>query len=366
LKPAVTIVGAGIAGAAAAWRLTRHGFHVRVFERSNVVGGHIRTEWMNGVPYEPNGAHVFHTHDEDVWRLVSKLTDFVPYRHRVVIRVRGHLLSWPIQTRELSALSDFDDITEQLKRRPKVPDNTNFETYCVSLLGTVLYNECVREYTRKQWGRDPHTLSAAVAAGRVELRNDGYGDLFRDPFQGWPRHGYAALIEAMLDSAEVHLGEVVTIDDLPSVTQSGDPVVVTSALDDFLREPGALPWRGVRLQPQFQPSVTLAQPAMVINEPSPSVAWTRTIETKWAIDELHERAGTIVMREFPGASAKHYPVADVGGGSRAIQSELEHRLHEYRRNPLYTAGRLATYRYINMDAAVRDGLDAASQIMKAR
>ncbi|WP_018254438.1 UDP-galactopyranose mutase [Salinispora mooreana] len=356
------VIGAGITGAAAVWQLGQLGYAVRVFEREQVVGGHVRTEWMHGIPYEPHGAHIFHTTDEPVWRLVTKLADFVPYRHRVVIRVRGQLIPWPIQRSAVSQLPDGAQLVYELNRRPTSVDTTNFETYCVSLLGRTLYDECVGPYTVKQWGRDPHTLSASVAKGRVELRDDGYLDFFRDPFQGWPRAGYGMLVEAMLQEAEVNLGTTVTADHMSDVAARGEPVIVTSALDDFFAEPGALPWRGVRLESTLLRGVTLAQPAMVVNEPALAVPWTRTIETKWALDDLHDISGTVVMREFPGADAKHYPVLDAAGTNLATQASLERRLTAFRRNPIIPAGRLAGYGYINMDVAIRRGLNAATQI----
>lgn len=358
----VVIIGAGLSGAAAAWLLTRKGFRVEVYEKSNVIGGHVRTEWIHGIPYEPHGAHIFHTYDSSVWRLVSETVELVPYRHRVLTSVRDRLISWPPQENELRELSEFEDIVRELAARPAVRDHTNFETYCISLLGPTLYSVAVRGYTQKQWGRDPETLSADIAKGRVELRTDNDVEFFRDPYQGWPRGGYAELVEAFLGSAVIHLGRTVTVNDLSAIARRYQPVIVTSALDDFFEEPGALPWRGIRTESIYLPEVTLAQSAMVINEPADNVAWTRSIETKWALGELHDRLGTIVQREFPGAPAKHYPVLDSAGEYSRIQRSFERRLAHYPRNPIYSVGRLATYRYINMDAAIVSGLHAANQI----
>ncbi|MEU1447900.1 UDP-galactopyranose mutase [Streptomyces mirabilis] len=357
-----TIVGAGLAGAAAAWFLTRRGFSVEVYEQAHVVGGHVRTEWFRGIPYEPHGAHIFHTDHRSVWDLVSGTVEFVPYRHRVLTRLRGRLVSWPPQRAELCASADFTDIALELADRPGAVDESDFESYCVSVLGPTLYGESVRGYTEKQWGRHPRTLSAAVARGRVELRNDGCHDFFRDTYQGWPRRGYGDLVEALLRQAVVHLGCRITLKDLPEVSQAGRPVIVTSALDDFLGEAGALQWRGVRLQPVYLPETALAQPAMVVNEPSVTLAWTRSIETKWALPELHDRLGTLVLREYPGAEAKHYPVLDAAGENQRTQRELEHRLLGQSRNPIHTAGRLATYSYINMDVAILQGLRVAEKV----
>ncbi len=200
------IVGAGLTGATAACELARQGFRVRVYERADVIGGHVRTEWLRGIPYEPHGAHIFHTDDTAVWNLVSKYTDFVPYQHRVTIRVRSHQLSWPLQRSELSRLEEWPQVERELSSLPPEPDTTNFATYCRSLMGQTLYDLCVRNYTMKQWGRAPEELSASVAVNRVELRDDDYRGLFRDRHQGWPERGYTDLVENLLDSAEIHLG----------------------------------------------------------------------------------------------------------------------------------------------------------------
>lgn len=361
----VCIIGAGLSGASAAWLLTRNGFQAEVFEKAAAIGGHVRTEWIRGVPYEPHGAHVFHTYNRSIWRAVSGTVEFVPYRHRVLSSVRGHLISWPPQETELEQLEDFEDITRELAARPAMPDETNFETYCISMLGPALYAAAVRGYTEKQWGLDPATLSAAVAKGRIEMRADGYTELFRDPYQGWPRPGYTELVEAFLGPSVVHLGCTVTLRDIASIARPGQPVIVTSALDDFFAEPGALPWRGIRTEATYLPAISLAQPTMVVNEPAADVAWTRSIETKHALVELRDHRGTVVQREFPGAPAKHYPILDSAGKYRRVQDGFERRLASHQGNPLFPAGRLATYRYINMDAAIASGLRAARQAAAA-
>lgn len=357
------VVGAGLTGATVASELSRQGFQVRVYEQADVVGGHVRTEWLRGIPYEPHGAHIFHTDDTEVWNLVNKSTRFVPYEHRVTIRVRSHQLSWPLQKSELPQLEEGPQVERELTSLPPEPDPTNFETYCRSLMGQTLYDLCIRNYTMKQWGRAPEELSASIALNRVELRDDDYRGLFRDRHQGWPERGYADLVESLLDRTETHLGKPVTHADLTEIARPGEPVVITSALDDFFAgELGPLEWRGVRLESQYLPDTKLAQASMVVNEPDLAVPWTRTIETKWALESLHEVPGTVVMREYPGAAAKHYPVPDSAGKNKALQSAYEEKLAAITRNPLIAAGRLATYRYINMDQAVRHGLDAARRV----
>lgn len=357
------IVGAGLAGAVAARRLVEHGFQPRVVEREHVVGGHVRTEWLDGVPYEPQGPHIFHTTDQEIWNFVSRVVEFLPYRHRVVTRIREHLLTWPLQVAELTRLEEWTLIEKELTDLPCEPRLTNFATYCKDLLGSTLFELCIYGYTVKQWDRDPADLACSVALGRIELRRDGFIDLFRDPYQGWPRYGYANLVERLLAECEVTLSTTVTIGNLRELCAPGEPVVVTSALDDFFdMSRGALEWRGVELVPVRIPTVTLAQPAMVIKEPSIHIPWTRTIETKWVRPDLHGSPGTVVMREMPGAAVKHYPVPDAAGENARRQAVYLADILRYRRNPLVPAGRLATYRYINMDDAIRDGQRAADYV----
>jgi UDP-galactopyranose mutase len=358
------VIGAGLTGAVAAWTLAQQGYQVQVYERADVVGGHVRTEWIRGIPYEPHGAHIFHTTDATIWQLVKTLCTFAPYRHRVLTRLGNRLLTWPLQLPEVRQLEEWCDIERELDSRPAYPDRTNLETYCESIMGATLYRLFVRDYSRKQWGRDPDTLTAGVAYGRIELRDDGNPDYFRDPYQGWPTGGYGELVEAMLGSAQIQLGSAVRLSDLRTLTRPGDPVIVTAPLDDFLEDEfGPLEWRGVRLRAAVLSDVTLSQAAMVVNEPDPAIPWTRTIETKWALSALHDRAGTVVMREFPGEDVKHYPVLDAAGANRARQKAYEVWVAAHTRNPLFVAGRLGHYSYINMDEALRQGIDAAHKVL---
>ncbi len=345
--------------------LRKAGWNVAVVERSEVVGGHVRNSWMRGLPYEPNGAHIFHTDDEDVWRLVSSLVNFEPYLHKVRTRVGGQELSWPIQLDELAGLAEWRSIQRELAVLPEHRDDTNFETWCISLMGETLYHLFIEGYTEKQWGRRPSDLSCQFAPKRVDLRTDGYLPLFRDPYQGWPREGYGALVEALLADTPVILCEEVTQSNLAQLVKPDVPVVLTCALDDFFdHSEGQLEWRGVHLVPHYLPDEKLAQSAMVVNEPSANIDYTRTVETKWVFPELHSESGTVIAFEYPGAPAKHYPVLDAENRNQTLQQRYGARAEAFLRNPLVPAGRLANYTYINMDEAMRQGMNAASRVEK--
>ena len=356
------VVGAGLTGLTAARFLHASGAAVTVYEQDFTLGGHARSETMHGVPYEPNGAHIFHTSDRSVWRMVTSLVRMLPYRHRVLTDVAGEMFSWPIQVDELHRLDAYSRIVKELDVRPSVIDSTNFETWCVSQMGETLYGLFIDGYTTKQWGRPGSMLAADLGPKRVELRTDGNRDLFRDPYQGWPALGYGALADALGQDVEIVLGQAVTLDSLPDVVAPGIPVVVTAPLDAFCDEVyGALEWRGVRLTAQWQPGTRFAQEAMVVNRPDPAVPYTRTIETKHVLGGNLQPPGTVLMHEYPGAPAKHYPVPDADGDNRRRQEEYESLLLHVDRNPLIPAGRLARYTYINMDQAMTEGVRAANR-----
>ena len=360
----VAVIGAGLTGLTAAHCLAEWGIDVTVYERDFVLGGHARNEWIQTIPYEPHGAHIFHTSDPVVWQLVTSLIQVLPYRHRVMTELNGEMFSWPLQASELDRLDEYSQILDELDALlpSDVDEATNFEEWCIALMGPTLYGLFIEGYTQKQWGRAGRQLSKALGPKRVELRQDGYRDLFRDEHQGWA--DYAVLAEKLAGNHRVLLGQEVTLDELPDLVPPDVPVIVTSALDDFCCDQhGPLEWRGVRVTALWMPDVHQFQPAAVVNRPSLSIPYTRTIESKWVLGEPGRFVkGTIVMYEYPGAATKHYPVLDSIGRNAVSQSRYELSLARYQRNPITVAGRLGRYTYINMDEAMREGMDAARRV----
>ncbi|MFJ2607541.1 UDP-galactopyranose mutase [Streptomyces sp. NPDC091279] len=359
----VTIIGSGLAGATAAAALHDAGADVRVLEQSPVWGGQLRTEHAGGILYEPHGAHILHTTDRQVWDFVTDRVEMLPYRHRVMTEVDDRVLSWPPQISELEQLPQWADIRRELDQCPRTPRTTNFETWCEDIMGPTLYALFIRPYTIKQWGTDPRELAAQWAPKRIELRVDGYRDLFRDPYQGWPRGGYLTLIDALLGGVPVELGAPVDAENVAERTRGADAVVLTAPLDVFFRHAlGELPWRGVRLESHFIPGADHVLPCGVVNHPGLDQTYTRRIETKWMSGQTRE--GTVVSYEYPGAPARHYPVDDVEGKNRGLAHDYRALVAQELGPRVHLAGRLATYTYIDMDQAIRQGLNAAARILK--
>lgn len=368
----VAVIGAGWSGATVARVLHDAGIAVEVFEAAGAVGGHSRVERLGGVVYEPNGAHIFHTSDREVAAFVQRFGMSRPYEHRVVTEVflpddGGRvLLSWPPQLEELRELPMWPAIAHELERRPAVAGGANFEERVIQLMGATLYSLLVRDYTIKQWGRDPTELSSSIAPKRVELRSDGYRRLFRDRWEYFESEGVNAVVENVLEPVPVTCRTELSLADLDHLDAAVDHVVVTAPLDQFAGDPGTLEWRGISMRSRHLPMASeeaTATEAYVVNRPSPTVPYTRTVETKHASGQ--RIAATVVSEEHPGADRRHYPVPTPEGRNEAANRDLQDRIRCDAPRPVSFCGRLANYTYIDQDQAIRQGIDLARRLLDA-
>ena len=373
-QPRILIVGAGLTGCTLAHRFARAGLASTLLERAEVPGGLIRSEHMNGVLYEPHGSHIFHTEDEEVWKLANEMTPFNDYRHRVDILADGKVLNWPILLSDIDRQSQAEEIHRQLAERKGVDaaaraQAANFEEWCLELMGPILYERFIRPYTEKQWGRPARELSAQWAPRRVSVRWDNDPYLFPDPFQGWPAgpNGYTDLVDGLLDDPliEVRTGVDVALEDLDGwMTETGSQVVVlTCPLDVFCDgRLGELEWRGILVRNVHIPHREYAQGAMVVNYPGAEFPFIRIHETKHASGQQCE--GTVLGFEFTGAPTRYYPIETER--NRTLNDRYQELLRsEVGGDRLFFAGRLANYLYIDMDDCMRQALDASEEVLHA-
>ena len=366
----VAVVGAGWSGAVTAERLSAGGIDVEVFERAANVGGHSRSETLNGVVYEPNGAHIFHTSNADVAAYVDRFGLSRPYAHAVKAQVHlGDddaltLLSWPPQLEGLRDLALWPTIEKELAALPKNPAGEDFETFVMSLMGPTLYNLFIRDYTAKQWGRPATELSSSFAPKRVELRDDGYRRLFRDQWEFFPADGMNSVIEGVLAKSSVTCGAEVLIKDLAGMEGDFDAFVVTAPLDWLLGRDGELEWRGIHLKSRYVPverPEETCTPAYVVSWPDLRYPFTRTIETKHATGQ--QIMGTVVSEEYPGAPARHYPVPTVDRRFEALNERYKDEVRNALDRPVYFWGRLANYLCINQDQAIEQGFACSAEVL---
>jgi UDP-galactopyranose mutase len=367
----VLVVGAGWSGAVVAERLAAAGLDVHVYERTMAAGGHARAERLNGVVFEPNGAHIFHTSNEVVARYVMRFGMNRSYEHSVAARVHVYpeeaprLLSWPPQVGELRELPIWRSIERELAALPARPTGDDLESYAISLMGATLYRLFVKGYTRKQWGRDPKDLSSRFAPKRIDLRRDGNRRLFTDKWEFFPSGGVNSVVERILAAVSVAYGVEVDLAFLLEHERGHDAFVITSPLDALLGRDGELEWRGIRLESTYHPQVDEAgtlTDAYVVNWPDERYAFTRSIETKQATGQAI--LGTVVSHEYPGAATRHYPVPTLDGRNERRNEELKQEIAAALARPVFFCGRLADYVYINQDEAIARAMKCSEDVVR--
>ncbi|HEX5826842.1 MAG TPA: UDP-galactopyranose mutase [Candidatus Limnocylindrales bacterium] len=350
------VAGAGFAGSVVAERLASQlGQRVLVVDRRPHVGGNAYDERNEaGHLVHRYGPHIFHTNSEAIFDHLSQFTAWRPYEHRVLARVRGRLVPIPINRTTLNelfdaGLEDEDAAAAFLAARAEPVEHAHTsEDSVVRAVGRELYELFFRGYTRKQWGLDPSQLDASVTA-RIPTRTNTDDRYFTDEFQAMPKAGYTALFERMLDHPLI---EVRTGTDYREVGRGAyRNLVYTGPVDEFFgRRFGALPYRSLRFEFETLP-VSQAQPVGTINEPSEGVPHTRTTELAHLTGEWG--GSTTLVREYPRAEGDpYYPIP------RPQNAALYERYRALAdaTPDVHFVGRLATYRYYNMDQVVGQAL----------
>jgi UDP-galactopyranose mutase len=368
----VLVVGAGLTGASVARHLVEASdAHVTVLEvRDHVAGNAHDPLSPSGVRIHSHGPHAFHTQSDEVFAFLSRFTQWHPYEHRVLADVSGNLVPVPCNFNTIMALSPDQgeglvrDLSSRYRDNEHVPmlRLRNSEHPVDQIVGELAYEALFVGYTKKQWGLLPEELSPSVT-GRVPVRM-GFDDrYFTDRHQALPTPGYTEMVAAMLDHRriDVSLSSHATAEQF----RNFDEVLFTGPIDqlcDF--ELGPLPYRSLRFE-FIEHSRESVQPVAQINY-TREHAWTRTTEFKHMTGQVHP--ASVTAREFPqahipGENDPYYPIPRAD--ERNIHDQYETLVAQ--RFPNVTlAGRLADYRYYNMDQAVARGLSVARSMVTSR
>ncbi len=351
------VVGAGFAGAVMAERLAAgSGRRVLVVDRRpHIAGNAYDVADAAGILIHQYGPHIFHTNSADVFEYLSRFTGWRPYEHRVLADVRGHQVPVPINRTTLNTLFDAGLETEAdaaaflAARAEPVETIRTSEDVVVSSVGQELYRLFFRGYTRKQWGLDPSELDKAVTA-RVPTRTCTDDRYFTDTYQAMPDKGYTAMFAAMLDHPNITLRlgtDFATIKD--AVTY--DLLVFTGPIDEYFGQRyGPLPYRSLRFEHRTLP-VAQHQQVAVVNYPDEAVPYTRVTEYKHLTGQ--QSPVTSVTYEYPSPTGDpYYPIPRPE--NQALFKRYE-ALTLAEPDVLFV-GRLATYRYYNMDQVVGQAL----------
>ena len=354
----VLVVGAGFAGAVMAERLAEAaGLKVLVIDRRPHVAGNAFDELDgHGILIHRYGPHIFHTNSDEVFAYLSRFTEWRPYEHRVLADVAGgKRVPIPINRTTLNALYDAgletDEDAADFLRAKAEPRETivTSEDVVVSSVGQELYRLFFQGYTRKQWGIDPSELDKSVTAS-VPTRTNTDDRYFTDKHQAMPRDGYTRMFERMLDHPRI---DVLLSTDFREARDAVeyDRLVFCGPIDEYFDwRHGKLPYRSLVFKHE-QREEEWFQPVGVVNYPDPDVPYTRITEYKYLTGQ--DAPATSITYEFPSAEGDpYYPIP------RPENQELFRKyeaLADAEEKVLFV-GRLATYRYYNMDQVVGQAL----------
>jgi UDP-galactopyranose mutase len=353
----VMVVGAGFAGAVMAERLaSQSGLKVLMIDRRPHIAGNAFDRLDEaGVLIHQYGPHIFHTNSSDIVDYLSQFTAWRPYEHRVLAHVGGKLVPVPINRTTLNMLYGLDLQTDEqaqaffAARAEPVDVVETSEDVVVSAIGRELYETFFRGYTRKQWGLDPSQLDKSVTA-RVPTRANTDDRYFTDRFQAMPADGYTALFERMLDHPNIDVRLGVDFREVRAV-HPHDHLIFTGPIDAYFDYRfGKLPYRSLRFEHETLDREWL-QPVASVNYPDEAVPYTRITEYKHLTGQ--QAARTSITREFPAAEGDpYYPVPRPENHTLFKRYEA---LAAAEPNTTFV-GRLATYRYYNMDQIVGQAL----------
>lgn len=367
----VLIIGAGFSGAVLARQLADAGRPVVIFESRPHLAGNCHTERdeETGIMVHRYGPHIFHTSSDRVWAYVNRFGRFQPYVNRVRARIGSKIFPLPINLQTINGFFGVDldpeGAKQWIKSRQEIcrVSDPNFEEVALATIGRELYEAFFRGYTKKQWGCDPRELPGSIFS-RLPVRFHCDDNYFNDPYQGIPENGYTAVVESLLSHplVECRVKRPVSPWEVLDLRANFAHVVYTGSLDAFFDyQLGRLSYRTVEFE-RIETDKSDYQGCAIVNYPSEEVPYTRIHEHKhFASWEEHER--TVAFREF----SKETGPEDEPYYPKRLPRDKQ-LLKEYRRLALQVKGvsflgRLATYRYLDMDDVIGEALDFSESLL---
>ena len=354
------IVGAGLYGAVFAQKAMEAGKTCLVIEKRDHIAGNIYTEAVEGIQVHRYGAHIFHTNNDEVWNYVNRFATFNRYTNSPVANYKGEIYNMPFNMNTFNKMwgvitpAEAQAEIERQRAAHYVAEPKNLEEQAINLVGTDIYEKLVKHYTEKQWGR-PCTELPAFIIKRLPVRFIYDNNYFNALYQGIPVGGYTAMVEKMLEGAEVKLG-VDYLADKAAWDAVADKVVYTGPIDAYFGyKLGALAYRSVRFETETL-DMENYQGNAVVNYTDADTPYTRIIEHKHF--EFGTQPKTVISREYSAewkvGDEPYYPVNDEANGAQYQQYKA---LAEGEEKVLF-GGRLGEYKYYDMDKVIEAALAA--------
>lgn len=367
------IVGAGLFGATFAYLATKAGKRCLVIDKRDHIGGNLFCEKVEGINVHKYGAHIFHTSDKEVWDFVNSIVPFNRYTNSPVAAAPdGRLYNLPFNMNtfyQMWGVKTPQEAQEKLEEQRReaiermrdegITEPRNLEEQALCLIGKDIYEQLIKHYTEKQWGR-PCTELPAFIIRRLPVRLTFDNNYFNDSYQGIPVGGYNKLIDGLLEGVDVRLNC-----DFKDIKKNwrefADKLVYTGAIDEYFDfKLGRLDWRTVRFETETLDTPNY-QGNAVVNYTDAKTPWTRIIEHKHFEtfgDKVYENPHSVISREysseFKEGMEPYYPV----NNERNNHLAEEYRKMAAQEQDVIFGGRLAEYKYYDMAPVIAKAFES--------
>lgn len=360
------IVGCGLSGVTIAERIaTVLNVKSVIIEKRNHIGGNCYdyNDTETGILVCKYGAHIYRSNNKSVWEYVNKYSEWIRWEHKVLSSVDGKFVSVPVNITTVNELCNeniqtCDEMNEWLNNVQVKYDNiTNSEEMCKSRVGELLYNKMFKNYTYKQWNKYPEELNASVLQN-IPVRNNFDCRYFDHKYQALPKHGYTKFIENMLNNENITVKLNTSYLDFMKTHDTTDfkGIIFTGPIDDYFSHNNIdkLEYRSLIFDTKIYKNMNYYQPNSVVNYPENNVPFTRIVEYKHFLNQSSN--DTIVVSETSTDTGEpFYPVPNAHNLKLYEQYKELAKKEEIAKN-VYFVGRLANYKYFNMDEAIANAL----------
>lgn len=361
MKVDIVIIGAGISGSVLAERYASAGKKVLVLEKRDHIAGNC-FDYIddNGILISKYGAHLFHTAYKRVWEYVNRFADWYEYEHKVLAKVDEKLVPIPVNIETVNILFDLSIATEKEMKawleenRIPIKDPQNGEEAVLNKVGPILYEKMFRHYTKKQWDKYPEELNASVL-NRIPVRTNSDNRYFSDKYQALPVGGYTKIFEKMLDHPNIEIKLNTDYFDVMHMISGHQKIFYTGPIDRFFEFKHSLKdkleYRSINFVAETV-NKEFFQSNSVVNYPGLEVNYTRIVEYKHFGNQKSSKT-TIVKEYTTDEGDPYYPVLN----EKNLAIYRKYQQEAAKMKNVYFVGRLANYKYFNMDEAFKNALE---------
>lgn len=364
------VVGSGLFGSVFAHEAHKAGKSVLVIDKRDHIGGNVFTKNVEGINVHVYGAHIFHTNNKEVWDYVNQFAMFNRFTNSPIARYKDEIYSlpfnmytfnqmWGVKTPE-EAAAVIDRQKKEVTGEPK-----NLEEQAIRLVGRDIYEKLIKGYTEKQWGRDCRELPPFIIK-RLPVRLNYDNNYFNALYQGIPIGGYTQMIRNLLDGIEVQLESDYLIDKA-QYDAMAERVIYTGPIDAYFDYSlGCLEYRSVRFETELL-DISNYQGNAAVNYTDRETPWTRIIEHKWfefgKDCDGKELPKTVISKEYSSewklGDEPYYPINDEKNGNLYMQ----YRHMANNEEKVIFGGRLAEYKYYDMDQVIAEALRMCREVI---